>query len=79
MLRCLLYSIQALVTVTLNGKAVWHCIDAMGLVEVMVSGLDVHVEQLRSALPQSPSDSGVVDAIAIGLLVLAANGCAEGA
>jgi hypothetical protein len=51
----------------------------MGLVEVMVSGLDVHVEQLRSALPQSPSDSGVVDAIAIGLLVLAANGCAEGA
>lgn len=61
-------------TVTLNGKAVWHCIDAMGLVEVMVSCLDAHVQQLRSALPQSPSDSGVVVAIAVGLLALAANG-----
>lgn len=49
-------------------------IDAMGLVEVMVSCLDVHIQQFRSALPQSPSDSGVVDAIAVGLLVLAANG-----
>jgi len=72
-LRCLLYSIQVLVTVTLNGKAVWHCIDAMGLVEVMVSCLDAHVQQLRSALPQSPSDS-VADDIAICLLVLAAYG-----